>query len=172
MSDDIEGLARAHGVSKEAVRVLQDAVRRGGGQQAQFSHPDLGGTGQWSASGMTQIGDMFNAGLKDRVAALCAALTRHPSLTPENHTSLHNHAGPWWPEGLGQPSATGSQNGIRYACFPHACRVAIEQAGVLTLYDSQDHAISGVAQQQSASPELVFTSQKGSVRASDLPVPA
>ena len=72
MTVSIEDLARRHGVSVEAVQVLQDALRRGGGRQAQFSHRDLGGMGQWSAGGMTQVGDMFNTALKDRVNALCS----------------------------------------------------------------------------------------------------
>ena len=72
----IDDLATEYGVSPEAVRVLQDALRRGGGKQAQFSHPDLGGMGQWSAGGMTQVGDMFNTALKDKVNRLCSALAK------------------------------------------------------------------------------------------------
>ena len=41
---------------------------------AQFNHPDLGGMGQWSQGGMTQVGDMFNQTLKERVGALCSTL--------------------------------------------------------------------------------------------------
>jgi hypothetical protein len=40
----------------------------------------------------------------------------------------------------------------------------------VTLYDSGEHRISGVSQQQSATQELTFSSQKGTVRASDFPV--
>ncbi|MFM8524351.1 MAG: hypothetical protein ACKOCM_01815, partial [Cyanobacteriota bacterium] len=36
-----------------------------------FNHPELGGSGQWMASGMMMIGDMFNNGLKARVDGLC-----------------------------------------------------------------------------------------------------
>ncbi len=59
---------------------------------------------------------------------------------------------------------------MRYACFPDPHRVAVEQAGRVTLYDSGDHRISGVSQQQSGTQELTFSSQKGTIRASDLPV--
>ena len=55
-------------------RLCTTAVRRGGGGQAQFSHPDLGGMGQWSRGGMTQVGDMFNNSLKAQVAAACQDL--------------------------------------------------------------------------------------------------
>ncbi len=166
---DVEALARQHGVSPEAVRVLQQAVQRGGGTQAQWSHPELGGMGQWSKGGMTQVGDMFNTALRDRVAALCAALADQPPPAPprpEPAPATHE----WWPEALGRPSATGAQNGMRYACFPDARRVAVEQAGVVTLYDSGAHRIGGVSQSQGGSAELRFTSQLGTVRAQDLPV--
>jgi hypothetical protein len=165
----LDELAQKYSVSVEAVRVLQDALRRGGGRQAQFSHPDLGGMGQWSAGGMTQVGDMFNTGLKDKVNALCSALAKDaadaPTPAPKQGDSSN-----WWPAGLGHASATGAQNGMRYACFPDSHRVAVEQAGKVTLYDSGDHRISGVSQQQSSSQDLTFSSQKGTIRATDLPV--
>ena len=59
---------------------------------------------------------------------------------------------------------------MRYACFPDARRVAVEQGGQVTVYDSGDHRISGVSQSQSGAQELVFSSQSGSVSAFDLPV--
>jgi hypothetical protein len=173
---DVEALARTHGVSAEAARVLQRAVRAGGGRMAQFSHPELGGMGQWSAGGMTQVGDMFDTGLRDRVAALCAALaeTQPPEPAPPRESAQGSAQGSaqadWWPRGLGHPSSAGAQNGMRYACFPDARRVAVEQAGVVTVYDSGAHRIHGVAQSQGAAQTLVFTSQAGTVRAEDLPV--
>ena len=162
----IEELATRHGVSAGAVQTLLDALRRGGGRMAQFSHPELGGMGQWSAGGMTQVGDMFNAALRDRVAALCAELATLPADTPAHASFQHG----WWPAGLGQPSATGSQDGMRYACFPGARRVVVEQDGAVAVYDSGEHQISGVSQAQGAGHDLVFLSQIGRVRASDLPI--
>ncbi len=169
MAASVAGLAQKHGVSEDAVRVLQDAVRRGGGRQAQFSHPDLGGMGQWSAGGMTQVGDMFNTALKDKVNALCQALAGDaaPQDAPPNPASRSDA---WWPESLGRPSSSGAQNGMRYATFPDRRRVAVEQAGTVTLYDSGDHRISGVSQQQSGTQVLRFSSQNGTISASDLPV--
>ena len=169
---DLEALSRQHGVSVEAVRVLQQAVQHGGGRMAQFSHPELGGMGQWSAGGMTQVGDMFNTGLRDRVAALCAALADQPHDTEPRvaQTPAQHAGGDWWPDNLGRPSATGGQNGMRYACFPDAHRVATEQAGVVTLYDSGAHRIAGVSQAQGSERTLLFTSQIGTVRAEELPV--
>jgi hypothetical protein len=170
MVDTPNELATKYGVSVEAVEVLQEALRRGGGRQAQFSHRDLGGMGQWSSGGMTQVGDMFNTALKDKVNALCTALARQGLDVPGSPSAPPESAKPWWPDGLGQPSSTGSQNGMHYACFPDARRVAVQQAGIVTLYDSGDHRISGVSQSQSTSQQLSFSSQNGTIRASDLPV--
>lgn len=67
----VEEVAQRHGVSTDAVMNLLYALVAGGGTMAQFSHPDLGGMGQWSQGGMIMVGDMFNNGLKYRVDALC-----------------------------------------------------------------------------------------------------
>ena len=149
--------------------MLQQAMQRGGGRQAQFSHPELGGMGQWSSGGMTQVGDMFNTALRDRVSALCAALAdQAPADPPRPQPAARSQD--WWPETLGRPSAAGAQNSMRYACFPDVRRVAVEQAGVVTIYDSGEHRIGGVSQSQGGSQELLFTSQLGTVRAQDLSV--
>jgi hypothetical protein len=74
----------------------------------------------------------------------------------------------WWPESLGQPSTSGSQNGIRYAFFPTRRRLLIEEHGQLTTYDSADHQIGGVSQQDGQSRTLTFTSQDGPVKLDEL----
>src|SRR6476469_4796359 len=68
-------LAQRYRVSDGAVRALLDAVIRGGGAMAQFSHPDLGGSGQWMRGGMTMVGDMFNSGLQSTVSGICSELS-------------------------------------------------------------------------------------------------
>ncbi|ACL56647.1 SHOCT domain-containing protein [Methylobacterium nodulans] len=162
---DLAAIASRHGVTVEAARHLLDALAQGGGTAAQFNHPELGGMGQWSAGGMIMIGDMFNAGLKARVAALCADLA-----------PLAGTAGPgsgaWWPAELGRPSSTGAQNAMRYAVFPETRRLAVERAGQLTVYDTGDHRIGGVSQQQGPGHTLLFTSQHGPVPLESLPVVA
>ena len=79
-------------------------------------------------------------------------------------------SGMWWPPELGQPSSAGSQADLRYAIFPAAHRLAIERSGQITFYDTQDHLIAGVSQQQGADQSLRFVSQHGLVRLDDLPV--
>lgn len=79
----------------------------------------------------------------------------------------------WWPAGLGRPSSVGQQNNIRYAVFPEARRLVIDIAGRVQIYDTLDHRIGGVSQQQSGDASLTFTSQRGLVRLTELPtVPA
>jgi hypothetical protein len=162
--------ARAHGTSVAAIQALRQALQRGGFRQAQFSHPDLGGMGQWSAGGMTQVGDMFNDALRRKVDAICTALARHHAGQPAGAQASPAFGGDWWPGDLGRPSAAGAQNGMRYACFPQARRVVVEQGGRIAIHDSGDHRISGVSQSQSGTQDLCFTSQLGTIRASDLPV--
>ncbi len=67
----------------------------------------------------------------------------------------------WWPDTLGHPATTGAQNNTRYAVFPEASRLLIEQDGQLTTYDTADHQIGGAA--QSSSQSLTFTSQHGPI---------
>jgi hypothetical protein len=76
----------------------------------------------------------------------------------------------WWPPELGRPNGAGAQNGIRYAYFNAARRLAINSGSDVTVYDTLDHRIGGVSQQQSARGSLSFSSQHGLVDISTLPV--
>jgi hypothetical protein len=76
----------------------------------------------------------------------------------------------WWPRDLGEPSATGSQNNVRYAYFSAARRLAVETGGQVWVYDTQDHQIGGFSQQQGTGGSILFTSQYGTVNLSTLPV--
>jgi Short C-terminal domain len=89
-------------------------------------------------------------------------------------SSLLVAAGPdqadWWPADLGIPSSLGAQNEVRYAYFPAIRRLALDIDGKVTVYDTQDHQISGFSQQQPGSGSLSFSSQLGGVDVSRLPV--
>lgn len=187
-------LARRYGVSTQAVTTLLQALISGHGTMAQFDHPELGGLGQWAQGGMTMIGDMFNNALKAKVDGLCSDLAnllrQEPSLTRESTSSQTQGQGGtggsgnvslfvpaaggspagWWGADLGAASATGSQNNIRYAYFPASRRLAIAIGDNVTVYDTADHVISGVSQQQSGDASLSFVSQRGLVRVADLRV--
>jgi hypothetical protein len=168
-------LSRENGVSEEAVRAVLEALRRGGGAMAQFSHADFGGMSQWS-SGMTMVGDMFNDSLKAKLNAIAGELSRYLRQNPVEgerddlavSCRSSGHGGSWWPRELGDPSSVGSQNDMRYAVFPQQRRLVIDDHGQTTTYDTGDHQISGVSQVQSTDSTLTFISQHGVVRVSDL----
>jgi hypothetical protein len=187
-------VARRHGVSEGAVVELLAALVAGGGSQAQFNNPDLGGMGQWSQGGMVMVGDMFNNALKAQVDALCAELAGllraaglfAPAVASRQSQSQSQGqpggigvslfvpgslaSAEWWPAELGSPASVGAQNELRYAFFPATRRLAIARGGQVTVYDTGDHRIGGFSQQQSGDQSLTFTSQHGLVRVADLSV--
>ncbi|SBT04282.1 conserved hypothetical protein [Candidatus Accumulibacter aalborgensis] len=81
-------------------------------------------------------------------------------------------SGEWWGADLRWPTSTGAQNGVRYAYFAQARRLAIEVGGQVTIYDTLDHQIGGFSQQQGAGGSLTFSSQHGLVAVASLPVVA
>jgi hypothetical protein len=189
----VKEIADRTGFSREAVTSMLVSIVAGRGGMAQFSHPEFGGSGQWMAGGAIMISDMFNNALKARVDALCnelSALVRSepdfaaadpfqsqsqgaPADLRRGSSSLLAAAGPnqasWWPSDLGVPSSLGAQNEVRYAYFPATRRLAIDTDGKVTVYDTQEHQISGFSQQQPGSGSLSFSSQLGGVDISRLP---
>lgn len=174
----LDALAKQHDFSTQAVAVMRNALVQGNGRLAQFDHPEFGGAGQWMQGGMIMIGDMFNNQLKSRVDALCSALSTWLAQQPaasEGHVADQSRpdAGRqdnWWPAGLSPPTTTGQQNAMRYAYFEQDRRLAIDDGGRVMVYDTQDHRISGVSQQQSTSRSLTFSSQHGPIDLASLPV--
>lgn len=170
----IVDIAGRHGLSREAVLAMLFAMHTGGGTMAQFSIPELGGSGQWMQGGMTMVGNMFDNALKARVDALCAELSQLLATTtvfPGGSTAVRMGftGANWWPAELGVPSASGGQNDARYAIFPSTRRLAIQINGVTKVYDTAEHQIGGVQQQQGGGAGTVtFTSQLGTFAVSIL----
>jgi hypothetical protein len=176
----ITDIAQRHGLSREAVLAMLFAIRAGGGTMAQFSIPELGGSGQWMRGGMTMVGgNMFDHALKARVDALCGELAQLLATTTvfpvsTSPTSATNSPAGftstvWWPADLGVPSASGAQNDTRYAIFPNIRRLAIQISGVTKIFDTGGHHIGGVQQQQGGGYGSVgFTSQFGTFSVSSL----
>ena len=79
-------------------------------------------------------------------------------------------SGDWWPGDLRWPNSTGAQNGVRYAYFAQAQRLAIEVNGRVTVYDTLDHQIGGFSQQQSIGGSVSFNSQYGLIDVASLPI--
>ena len=168
----VADLSAKYGVSTDAVRVMLEAVRLGNGTMAQFSHPELGGRGQWMAGGMTMVGDMFNHSLQAKVSGLAGELSTMLAATPMYMPGPDPTVGGWWPGELGRPGSSGSQDDSRYAVFPQARRLAVQSgSGPVRIYDTLDHAIGGVQQQQGSLPgTLSFTSQHGTFTVESLPL--
>lgn len=194
----VADLASRHGFSPDAVAHMLYAVWSGNGSMAQFSHPEFGGSGQWMRGGMLMLGDMFNNQLKGRVDGLCYDLANllasQPGLLQSGSFQSQSQGGSasqqqtsggswgqsslfepdptalWWPQDLGAPSATGSQNQVRYAYFANARRLAVQTGGEVWVYDTQDHQIGGFSQQQGGSGSISFSSQYGNVDLTRLPV--
>jgi len=166
----VDDIARRYNLSQDAVIHMLVAVNNGGGSMAQFSCPELGGSGQWMRGGMTMVGDMFNHGLKMTVDNLCSELANVLATTqvfiPIPAGSRYSNQ--WWPSDLGSPFSSGAQNNIRYAVFPQ--RLAVELNGQVTVYDTLNHNIGGVSQQQGGDTSLTFSSQFGTVAVSSLPI--
>jgi Short C-terminal domain len=187
-------IAHRTGFSRDAATSMLFSMMTGRGGMAQFSHPEFGGVGQWMAGGGIMISDMFNNALKARVDALCNELSALVRDEPDflagdsfqsqsqgergevggGSSSLLVTDAPdqanWWPADLGVQSSLGAQNEVRYAYFPAIRRLALDINGKVTIYDTQNHQISGFSQQQPGSGSLSFSSQLGSVDVGRLPV--
>jgi hypothetical protein len=172
----IADIAQRHGLSQEAVLAMLVALREGGGTMAQFNVPELGGNGQWMRGGMTMVGNMFDNALKARVDALCNELSQllattavFPAPAPSSQAGALFGPNNWWPGDLGVPSSAGGQNDVRYAFFPGTRRLAIQINGVTKVFDTGEHHIGGVQQQQGTGYSSVgFTSQFGTFGVSSL----
>jgi hypothetical protein len=99
-----------------------------------------------------------------------AAENQAPAAVRLFSTPPAGSAGAWWPAELGMPAASGAQNAMRYAYFPAQHRLAIAVHGHLRLYDTLDHQVSGVSQQQGTGSRVIFTSQHGVVEVNTLPI--
>jgi len=166
----VDELSRRYGISRDAVLTMLMAVNSGGGSMAQFWCSELGGGGQWMRGGMTMVGDMFNSGLRNTVDNLCnelsnalATMQLFPVAPPGSRNSNQ-----WWPGDLGSPFSSGGQNSTRYAVFPN--RLAVEVNGQVTVYDTLNHSIGGVSQQQGNDTNLSFSSQFGTLSVASLPI--
>jgi hypothetical protein len=194
----VNDLAQRHGFSQEAVSHLLIAVLNGNGSMAQFNHWEFGGSGQWMRGGMLMLGDMFNSNLKGRVDSLCneisnllqnqPGLLKTGSFQSQSQSGVHSQtqsngtlggnsglfvADPqanWWPQELGSPNASGSQNNMRYAYFANPRRLAVDAGGQVWVYDTLDHQIGGFSQQQGNNNSITFSSQFGTVNLSSLPI--
>ncbi|HET7313403.1 SHOCT domain-containing protein [Salinisphaera sp.] len=158
-----EELAQRHGFSSDAVGHMMRAVDAGWGGMAAFDHPEFGGPGQWMQGGMIMLGEPLNHSLRARVDALCNEIAGVYEAEGPLIERGPNSA-PAWPESLGTPSATGSQGGLHYAWFAERRRLVLIQHGRMRIFDTGDHRVSGIAQQQDdVHGNVRFISQHGTI---------
>jgi len=172
----IQDIASSFDLSTDVVLNMLQAVVNGGGTMAQFNIPELGGGGQWMQGGMTMVGDMFNHSLQSRVNGLCGELSnliysQNIFVDPILQKGPYQNSGNWWPERFGSPASSGAQNNFKYGYFPDPIRrLAIETNGKLFIYDTLNHHISGVSQQQGNSNSFTVSSQFGTIDIQSLPI--
>lgn len=93
-----------------------------------------------------------------------------PMKPMQSMSPMPNDAKPWWPQDLGQPSSSGSQNQKRYAYFADSHRLAVDDGGRTTVYDTGRHSIHGFAQQQGGTSSMRFQSDSGPIDVDSLTV--
>lgn len=166
---DYEAIAKKYNISPATVMHVAHAIQTGNGTQAQFNHPELGGSGQWMP-GMVMIGDAFNQTLKAKVNNLCTELAEayranKLSDAPQAMSSMSMQ----WEDEFAGATMRGAQNDTRYAVFADQQRLIILRGGQRLTYALGDHEITGVAQQQSGAAQgLVFTTRRGTIAEVDL----
>jgi hypothetical protein len=104
---------------------------------------------------LSSIGKLFGGSSGDATAGAQGPSTVHRS-------------GAWWPDEFGSPNSSGSQNEMYYAYFAAPRRLALRIGNRVTIYDTGEHQISGVSQQQGGPQTVTFRSQKGEVAVSRL----
>ncbi|MBU2950816.1 SHOCT domain-containing protein [Tamlana agarivorans] len=175
---NITNVANRYNISVETTTELTHTLMTTNGTMAQFYLPELGGGGQWMQGGMTMVGDMFNNQLKSLVDGICydlsnligqGAIQYKPLPKFKNPDGSLSQGTNWWGD-LGFPNSTGSQNGTSYAIFNGINRLAIQENGKVTIFDTLDHQIGGVGQQQGGNYSVSFSSQYGPVNLGVLPI--
>lgn len=167
----IQEIAAKYNVSEQTVRTLLDGLKMSGGRQVQFNISELGGMGQWSG-GMVMIGDMFNNGLKAKVAELCSVLAPLSQTMAEEEKKQESTASETEKTPAKKRSSasfSGSQNGHKYTYFASENILEMEENGQVTKYSTDGYALSGVQQSQdNGGRSLRFSYPGGTVSVNDL----
>ena len=166
----VQTLAAQYKIGADAVKVMLDAVAKGGGGAAKFNLPEFGGAGEWMR-GMSLMGGMGGDPVKATVDSLCnelsALMTAQASLFMP--ASQWPASARWWPAQLGEPSSTGTRASSRYAYFAQIRRLAVDSGGRVEVYDTTGFNIEGLGPQGAGGEALTFASNRGPVRLDAFP---
>ena len=158
----VQALAEQYKIGAQAVKVMLDAVAKGGGGAAKFNLPEFGGAGEWMR-GMSLMSGMGGDPVKATVDNLCnelsALMTAQASLFMP--ASQWPASARWWPAQLGEPNLTGTRASSRYAYFAQIRRLAVDSGGRVEVYDTTGFNISGLAPQGADGDTLTFASNRG-----------
>ena len=159
----LEDIGRRHGFTVEAAQAMADAVRRGNGTMAQFDHPEFSGSGQWMRSSVNdgvehvrpqpqvaRVGARRGrVGLAVEAACPVGARRRRRAGSRIPAVGPFRRLGQLVARRAVEPApARARQNNQRYAYFPDQRRLVVDIGGEMSVYDTQDHRIGGVSQQQ------------------------
>lgn len=150
-----EQLAQKYQISLQALAVLEDALRRGGGKVAQFSHPELGGMGQWMP-GMTIVSDFSK---QATVAGLCQELALHVGSAP-SAASDSTHLG-----------LSGSCGDLHYSYSRAKNILEVTVAGRVQRYRTDGHEITSASASSFGSQfKLHLSGPQGEIDWNSLPL--
>ncbi len=167
----VADIAARYGLGTDSVLHMLIAVRDGGGAMAQFDCPELGGWGQWMQGGMVMLSNPLDPKLRAAVDSVCDELAKALAAEPLFTTaSPAGSQSDWWPAELGAPSSSGTQDGTRYAVSADKRRLVVERDGHTTVYDTLDHIIDAISQQQGGARSLAFGGARGAIDLASLPV--
>jgi len=176
--DVIQSVAERYLIDEPVVRRLYDQLKGSCATACRFDIPELGGVGEWSPGHVTGAPGADHS-LRMRIDGLCSELaaliqgsqTSAPeALTREAHTApasarVDLPAGDsWWPASFGSPAVSGDKFGMRFAFFPRAKRLLVQQGGRIDAHDTSDDQITGVAEMTGGTSDLGFNTNRGAVK--------
>ena len=176
--DVIQSVAQRYLIAEPVVRKLFDQLKVSCATACSFDIPELGGMGHWSPGHVTGAPGADHS-LRMRIDGLCSELaaliqgseTSAPeALTRAAHTApasgrVDLPAGEsWWPASFGMPAASGERHGMRFAFFPAAKRLLVQQGARIDAHDTRDAQVTGVAEMSGETTSLMFNTDKGTVK--------
>ena len=170
----VSDIAQRHGLSREAVLAMLFAAAHRRRQHGPVRHPRTRRLWAMDAGrdddGRQHVRQRAQGARRCAVQRVGAVARHHHRVSRVGRERAGRFtSGNWWPADLGVPSSAGGQNDARYAVFPSTRRLAIQINGATRVFDTGEHQIGGVQQQQGGGYGTVsFTSQLGTFDVSSL----
>jgi len=148
----ITDLANEYNISIDAALILMHSIQYYRATIARFDHPELGGIGSWQRGDIsTQHGDVDT---RTKIDSICSELTdimknqsvMDNNIPKEKEFELHSSNVPagWWPDNLGEVTASGMQFGMEFVYSNPGKMLAICFDDEVTAYDTSGYEIGGI----------------------------